>query len=128
MNPQNRPHRRRVMDSTALRSIQNSTSRPSGPYTGVAGTLPSFLASGLDPSVLLQYPEPVRPAMAAADTTQEAYAIGARYAGMTNEQAAAAIGVDRSVPEALAFAWAGATGYDQNAPQGGGYGNESRWG
>lgn len=60
--------------------------------------IPPFTASGVDPQVLRQYPGPVRAAMAAAPTTQDAHVLGQRYAGMSDAEAAEALRGDGSVP------------------------------
>jgi len=81
---------------------------------GAASTappLPAFTASGIDPRALLDFPAPVRPAMAAAESRAEAYALGQRYAGMTDELAAQALATDLTVPPDQAHAWATATGF-----------------
>lgn len=92
-----------------------SASRPAavatGPYTGEGRTLPAFTASGIDPSVLLQYPAPVRPAIAAAATPSEAYALANSYAGMSDDQAATAMATDMRIPDQYAHSWATATDY-----------------
>ncbi|SET33279.1 E3 binding domain-containing protein [Geodermatophilus poikilotrophus] len=58
---------------------------------------PPFTASGIDPKALLDVPAPVRPAMAAAETTAAAYALRERYAGMTDDEARGALARDRAV-------------------------------
>lgn len=89
--------------ATAPRAAAGS---PAGPYSGAASDLPAFTASGIDPKVLLRSPAPVRPAIAAAPTTAEAYAIAQRYAGMSDADAARALATDMSVPVELAHTWA----------------------
>ncbi|MEW2382314.1 hypothetical protein AB0873_09510 [Micromonospora sp. NPDC047707] len=76
-----------------------------GPYTGSDGTLPAFTASGLDPKVLRRYPAPVRPAMAAVPSLAEAYAIGQRYVGLTDDEARQQLATDASIPTEIAYAW-----------------------
>lgn len=76
-----------------------------------AGALPPFCASGLDPQVLRSVPAPVRPAMAAASTTQEAYALLDRYRGLSDDDAQVVLSRDASVPEHLAYQWANETGW-----------------
>lgn len=79
---------------------------PAGPYTGATSDLPAFTASGVDPKVLLRSPAPVRPAIAAAATTAEAYALAQRYAGMSDADAARVLATDMTVPVELAHTWA----------------------
>jgi pyruvate/2-oxoglutarate dehydrogenase complex dihydrolipoamide acyltransferase (E2) component len=62
-----------------------------------AWELPPFTASGIDPKTLLYVPAPVRPAMAAAETTAEAYRLRERYAGMPNDGARTALAKNRAV-------------------------------
>ncbi|GAA3785593.1 hypothetical protein [Micromonospora maritima] len=90
-----------------------TASGPVGPYTAT-GELPAFTASGIDPKVLLRSPAPVRPAIAAAPTTAEAYAIAQRYAGMSDADAARALATDMSVPADLAHTWASTNNVDLN--------------
>ncbi|WP_432571187.1 E3 binding domain-containing protein [Kineococcus sp. SYSU DK005] len=99
----------------ARRASSARATAASGPYTGAAGGLPAFTASGLDPAALLSYPAPVRPAMAAAATAAAAYGIGQRYAGLSDEQAALKLALDTTVEEAVAYAWGNATGFDYQA-------------
>lgn len=89
-----------------------AASTAAGPYTGTTGDLPAFTASGIDPKVLLRSPAPVRPAIAAAATAAEAYAIAQRYAGMSDTDAARALATDMSVPVELAHTWASTNGVD----------------
>ncbi|PGH46022.1 hypothetical protein COO58_17595 [Micromonospora sp. WMMA1996] len=88
-----------------LRASRRS-SPAAGPYATAAGELPAFTASGIDPKVLLRSPAPVRPAIAAAPTTAEAYAIAQRYNGMSDIDAARVLATDMSVPADLAHHWA----------------------
>lgn len=82
-----------------------------GPYSGQGSTLPAFTASGMDPSALLQYPAPLRPAIAGAATQAEAYALARDYAGMSDDQVAKAMATDLRIPDEYAHSWATATNY-----------------
>ena len=62
-----------------------------------AWELPPFTASGIDPRALLDVPAPIRPAMAAAETTAAAYALRERYRGMPDDDARTALARDRAV-------------------------------
>lgn len=66
----------------------------------VAG-LPAFTCSGMDPHRLLQVPPSVRAAVAAAPTLEQASALAAKYAGMSNDDARSALGGDSDVPAHL---------------------------
>lgn len=68
--------------------------------------LPAFTASGVDPFQLLAVPEPVRPAMAAADTLAAAYRIKNNYAGLSDEDARQQLMIDKDVlPEHGGWCW-----------------------
>lgn len=77
------------------RAIRQDEAYPEDPKP--ATPLPSFTASGLDPVVLHDVPEPVRRAVAAADTTQEAHRLVTVYGRMSDEDAQTALSKDRSV-------------------------------
>lgn len=97
-----RAHQGRAAPAAA---VSRAAPAAAGPY-GAGSPLPAFTASGLDPKLLLNSPAPVRPVIAAAATTAEAYQIAQRYAGMSDEQAARVLATDISVPADLAYAWA----------------------
>lgn len=112
----------------AVQPVPRRTSPPraaaTGPYTAASAQLPAFTASGIDPKTLMQYPMPVRPAIAAAPTAADAYRIAQKYAGMTDEQAANAVASDPTIPAEDAFAWM-PKGYVDPAVGEKSYGHES---
>jgi len=85
----------------AARERQEAAARalsaPAAIVRPVAYSPPAFTASGIDPKALLQVPAPVRPAMAAAATTAEAFALLEKYRGLSDEAAEQLLGVDHTV-------------------------------
>jgi len=104
-----------VQAAGAASSATVSRRAVGNPYASAGGSLPAFTASGLDPAVLARFPAPVRPAMAAAATTAEAYRLGQAYQGLSDADAAAKLSTDTSVPENLAYQWGEANGFDYAA-------------
>jgi hypothetical protein len=92
-----------VSDGLAAAAAQDRQPAPAqraafpAPKPEPAWELPPFTASGIDPRALLDVPGPVRPAMAAAETTAAAYALREKYAGMGDDEARAALARDRAV-------------------------------
>ncbi len=89
-----------VLDAAGTQDRQRATAQRAAfpaPKSEPAWELPPFTASGIDPKALLDVPAPVRPAMAAADTTAAAYALRERYRGIPDGEARAALARDRSV-------------------------------
>jgi len=102
-----------TVDVRAAAGVTAPAPRPaSNPYAAQGANLPAFTASGLDPAVLARFPAPVRPAMAAAATTAEAFRLGQAYQGLSDADAAAKLALDTSVPENLAYQWGEANGFD----------------
>ena len=104
----------------------------SGPYGGT-GALPAFCASGLDPHDLLAYPVPIRSAMAAAPTLAAAYALGQRYAGLSDADAADRMVLDPAIPSETYYAYldaqpAGYVGPGGTAATHGGTAQDSSYG
>lgn len=60
--------------------------------------LPTFTASGINPTELLAVPAPVRMAMAGAETRAAAYNIKNRYAGIDDAEAAQQLKIDKDIP------------------------------
>lgn len=85
-----------VRQETAARAL-SAPREPAAASTLAEQPLPAFTASGIDPKVLLDVPAPVRPAMAAASTRADAFALAERYSGMSDEAAEAALAGDGSV-------------------------------
>lgn len=89
-----------VLEAAAAQDRQRATWQRDAfptPKAEPAWELPPFTASGIDPKALLDVPAPVRPAMAAAETTAAAYALRERYQGMPDDEARAALARDRAV-------------------------------
>jgi pyruvate dehydrogenase E2 component (dihydrolipoamide acetyltransferase) len=74
-----------------------------------AGGLPVMTASGIDPAILGRVPASARPALAAAPTTQDAYAVLQTYEGMDDAEAQERVLLDQRVPAS----WIGETGVGQ---------------
>ncbi|MBM0235462.1 hypothetical protein JNW91_29000 [Micromonospora sp. STR1_7] len=99
-------HNRRATTGNPTYDVTpRSAQTASGPYTGSGNTLPAFTASGLDPKVLLRYPAPVRPALAALPTLAEAYHVGQSYLGLTDQEARERLSTDTRIPTEYAYAW-----------------------
>lgn len=68
------------------------------PQAAVTAPLPAFTASGMDPQSLLRLPAPVRAAVAAATTLEQAHRLAHTYAGMSDVAAREALAADGTVP------------------------------
>lgn len=115
-------NRRATAGNPAYDATPRAAQTASGPYTGSGNTLPAFTASGLDPTVLLRYPAPIRPALAALPTLAEAYQIGQSYLGLTDDEARRQLATDARIPTEVAYAWT-----DANQIEPGGIGAPSAY-